>query len=251
MRIGFSGNKTMNGFIMRGMHSFTPFSRNNKVVFLFMERSNPTLMGINTVVLYVVLVALALLLFFFYFRNWMRLRKIAMGGEAGGFGEMPRAVKQESLKVLNKKYPGIAAMFQWVDVQLMQRQRADVLTIRLQQEWCCEDQKGTAEVPCAFRPKALSFQAEGEDVPADALSAALSETLSYEDFGFSPHEFLSEDEVKLLGWGLMERSRTLVPFRRYRMEVKRTTRTFHVENGVPVNWKSETVTMEEYTLTIH
>ena len=60
--------------------------------------------------------------------------------------------------------------------------------------------------------------------------------------------FLTSSETKLIAWGLMQRCSTLIPFRFYRMEARRSIRTFTVKNNVPVAWQDDTAMLENYNI---
>lgn len=122
-------------------------------------------------------------------------------------------------------------------MQDMMEHRARYIWIALEQEWCCEDKNGREEMPCCCRPSRVAFRAENEN-------------RSFQIDEYQAGQYLTADENKLMGWGLMERCRMLVPYRKYRMHVNRITRSFFVENEVPVNWKTDTVIKEEYSVEV-
>lgn len=202
-----------------------------------MEIGNPVIIGINTVFLYVFAAALVGLIAFLMIRNHMRKRKIAARGGDGAFEGMPRTDKQIELKLLQQQNLFLREMYTWLDTRLLESAKAQSVRVTLMQDWCLEDLDGTSDAPAQCRPKDLIFTSDGK-------------TTVYHITGYQPEQTFSSDQIKLLNWGIMERCRTLIPFRVYRMRVHRTTRTFRVENNVPVCWKTDMVTKEDYTVEI-
>ena len=201
-----------------------------------MEIGNQIILGINTVFLYIFGAFFIGLLLFLYLRTYVRKRKLMVKGETGGFEELTRADKQLQLKLLLQQNLWLKEMFTWLDARLMESIKVNSVRVTLVQEFYEEDRTGNAEYPVRIRLKELSFFADGtiQRYPISDLGA----------------EKLSTDQKKLLCWGVMERCRTLIPFRVYRTKVLRTTRVFRVENQVPVQWKSDTVTKEDYAVEI-
>lgn len=201
-----------------------------------MELGNAVVLGINTVFLYIFSVSIIGLLVFLYIRTYIRKRKLIIRGETGEFEELSRADKQLELKLLLQQNLYLKDMFTWLDARLMENLKANSVRVTMLQEFYDEERAGTAEHPVRVRFKELTFFVDGKiqlypisDIRAEALTA---------------------DQMKLLCWGVMERCRALIPFRVYRTKVQRTTRTFRVENNVPVQWKTDTVTKEDYTVEI-
>lgn len=202
-----------------------------------MNLGNPVIIGINTVILYILAAILVGLLCFLMIRNALKMRKLKDRNETGQFEGMPRSDKQIELKLLLQKYPCLAKTFEWLDARLMEQSKAAFIQIELLQTWCCEDKQGKAEMPIRCRPEKLVF--------------TVDQTSRYWKIsGFKPEQYLTSDQVKLLSWGIMERCRTLLPFRQYHMRVKRTTRTHHIDNNIPVQWKNYTAVKEDYTIEI-
>ena len=201
-----------------------------------MEIGNPVILGINTVFLYACGAALIGLLGFLYIRSYIRKQKMAARGKTGEFEELSRSDKQLELKLLLQQLLYLRDMFTWLDSKLMESIKAASIRVTLVQEFYDEDPLGTAEVPVRTRLKELSVFVDGKMY-----------IYSISDFGT---ETLTADQLKLLCWGVMERCRTLIPFRVYRTKALRTTRTFHVENNVPVWWTTDTVTKEDYAVEI-
>lgn len=201
-----------------------------------MEIGNAVVLGINTVFLYIFSVSIIGLLVFLYIRTYIRKRKLAIRGETGEFEELSRADKQLELKLLLQQNLYLKDMFTWLDARLMENLKANRVRVTMVQEFYNEDRAGTAECPVRVRLKELSFFVDGK-IQRNLISDPKVETLT-------------ADQLKLLCWGIMERCRTLIPFRVYRTKVHRTTRTFRVENDVAVRWKTDTVTKEDYTVEI-
>lgn len=195
------------------------------------------ILSINTVILYVIIFALLGLLIFLFVRNALKRHKFTATSDSDVFEEMDRRSRQRNLQALLARFPNLEQSFAWIDEQLMTEHRARYIWIALEQEWCCEDKSGREEMPCCCRPSRVAFRAENEN-------------RSFQIDEYQAGQYLTADENKLMGWGLMERCRMLVPYRKYRMHVNRITRSFFVENEVPVNWKTDTVIKEEYSVEV-
>lgn len=201
-----------------------------------MEIGNSVVLGINTVFLYIFGVSIIGLLVFLYMRTYMRKRKLAVRGETGEFEGLSRADKQFELRLLLQQNLYLRDMFTWLDARLMENLKANSVRVTMVQEFCDEDRTGTADAPVQVRLKELSFFVDGK-IQIHPISNAKAADLT-------------ADQKKLLCWGIMERCRTLIPFRVYRTKALRTTRSFRIENAVAVHWKTDTVTKEDYTVEI-
>ncbi|NMA93435.1 MAG: hypothetical protein GX975_02100 [Clostridiales bacterium] len=201
-----------------------------------MKIGNSTIIGINTVFLYLFAVAILGFVAFLMLRNFLRKHKFSQQEGGGEFEEMSRTDKQLGLKLLLENDSQLQGMFTWLSAGLMKNLKAKQLEVSLLQEWCEEDLSGKADAPIRTRPEKLIFKVDGEESVYELNSEEL--------------RALSVDEIKVLNWGIMERCKTLIPFRRYKMLVNRTTRNFKVENEVSVNWKTDVVVKEDYTVKI-
>lgn len=201
-----------------------------------MKIGNSTILGINTVFLYLFSVAILGFVAFLMLRNFLRKHKLSQQGVSGDFENMSRTDKQLGLKLLLENDPQIQEMFTWLSAGLMKNLKAKELEVSLLQEWCEEDLSGKADMPVRTRPEKLIFKVDGEESVYELNAEEL--------------RAFSTDEIKLINWGIMERCKTLVPFRRYKMLVNRTTRSFKVENEVAVKWKNNVVVKEDYTVKI-
>lgn len=201
-----------------------------------MESGNPIILGINTAFLYVMAAGIVGLVIYLMLRDYLRKRKFAVREENGEFEGLSRSDKQLELKLLLQQNPYLRDMYTWLDTRLMESIKATSVRVTMVQEFYDEDRAGTAEHPVRVRFKELTFFVDGK-IHLYRISDSRAETLTAE-------------QKKLLCWGIMERCRTLIPFRVYRTKVLRTTRTFRVENDVPVRWKTDTVKKEDYAVEI-
>lgn len=202
-----------------------------------MELGDPVMLGINTAFLYLLAAAFVVLLVFLFFRRRRRMAQLEKRGETGGFERMPRGDKLLELKRLLRRFPELEEGLTWLDTQLMRAVKEPYIQVELRQAWCCLDRTGQAQVPARCRPCELVFSTNGWQERRPLT-------------GFREEEFLTRDENKLLSWGILERCRTLIPFRVYRMEVRRTTRRFRLGESVPAGWRQPEAVMEEYTVQI-
>lgn len=205
---------------------------------------NETIIGINTILLYVLAAAFLALLVYLMVRTQMRNNKLLKKGKKGESdsenGRAPRedrmtdSEREEALDEMLKKHPCLSAALVWLNEQLLRSRRAKTVTVTLEQEWCCEDTRGDALLPTRSRPSRLVLSADGT-------------TSEMRIEGYAADEYLTRNEGELMGWCMLKQCRMLIPFRRYSLRVKRVTRKFFVENNAPVKWKRKSITMEIYT----
>lgn len=201
-----------------------------------MEFGLSAVLGINTVFLYIFGFILIAFVGFLFIRTHIKKHKLLLKGGTTEFEGMTRADKQAELKWLQGRFVFLQDMFTWLDSRLMENLKAFSVRVTLAQEFYNEDHSGSAELPVHIRLKELIVDAD--------------ETVTRYPISDPEAENLTADQMKLLCWGVMERCRTLIPFRVYRTKAHRSTRTFRVENNVPVQWKTDTVTKEDYTVEI-
>ena len=183
------------------------------------------------------LIALAAFFAWWLLKAWRRRKTFgAQAEEDSIFGET-RAQKKQRLDDLKQKHQCVEDLFIWFDARLMENRKAHDIKAELISEWCCEDKTGKADYPMRSRPSEMTFASGGR-------TQRFSLDWDRED------SFLTASETKLLAWGLMQRCSTLIPFRFYRMEARRSIRTFTVKNNVPVAWQDDTATLESYTISI-
>lgn len=203
-----------------------------------MSISSSTIIGVNTVFLYLMAAGLLVFWCFLLLRTAMRKRKLSTRGETGRFESLTRTDKRLELKLLFQCEPVFQEMFTWLDARLMEHSQAREVRIMLLQDWYNEDHTGKSELPIQTRPGQLIFCHTNRQQIYEVDPARLRRTVT-------------PDELKLLCWGITERCRALMPFRIYKTRVNRVTRSFRIENGAPVCWKTYEVTKEDYTMEIY
>ena len=190
----------------------------------------------NIIIKGLLLVIIAFLLYWMI-RKWTQDKQLAGSGLEGSVRANTRAEKKQALEALKKTYPPLGEMMIWLNARLMENKKKHDMEIFLESEWCCEDKTGRADAPIKARPCVLRFTCE--DKTEEHPIRWEKET-----------DHLSANETKLLAWGVMQSAQMLVPYRFYRLEVKRSRRTFHVENNVPVRWEDDTAVRENFILNI-
>jgi len=191
---------------------------------------------VNIIIKGILLVIIAFLLYWMI-RKWTQDKQLAGSGLAGQERAQTRASKKEILEHIKKQYPGLGDMMIWVNARMMENKKHHNMEIVLESEWCCEDKTGKADAPIKARPAKVVFTCKGK-------------TEAYAIHWKSETDFLGPESTKLVAWGIMQSAQMLVPYRFYRLEVKRSRRTFHVDNGVPVNWEDDTAVLENFILNI-
>ena len=206
------------------------------------EYNSTQVINFNTVVLYIFIALAVALLIYYEIRKRVQIHRLKKvweeDFEIDDVGELGRSAKLISWKKLSDKYVGLRDMRAWLDMYLLNNSDVDYLELQLKQEWCCEDEKGTAKLPCRSRPCSLKAISDG------AITATFFE------FKFAPQDYISKKESRLLAWAIMDETRHILPFRHYRLEIQRQTRKYKIDNEVPVQWEKKKVNMENYTLHI-